>query len=87
MADSSAGSSTRWALVIDGHLQKPSGDEQDAITQFDTLRKQIGAAKGRSARDRCDQMVADIEELAKDPLANVDQLQRLRTALGPAAPA
>jgi len=74
-------------VVIDGHLQKPSGDEQDAITQFDTLRKQIAAAKGRSARDRCDQMVADIEELAKDPLANVDQLQRLRTALGPAAPA
>ena|SRR5664279_3811888 len=26
-------------------------------------------AKGRGARDRCDQMVADIEELAKDPLA------------------
>jgi|SRR5664279_3718369 hypothetical protein len=77
-------------VVIDGHLQKPSGDEQDAITQFDTLRKQIGAAKG--PRGVAPAIVVTrwwptSRNWPKTRSRNVDQLQRLRTALGPAAPA
>ncbi len=71
-------------VVINGDLQAPTADEQRALSQFAMLREAIGEAKQRTVRDRCDQLIADIQELAKDPLANRNELQRLRAALGPA---
>ena len=36
-------------------------DEQRALSQFAMLREAIGEAKQRTVRDRCDQLIADIQ--------------------------
>ncbi len=74
-------------VVIKKHLEAPSPDEEKALAQFRTLSEKIVEVKERTARERCDRMVADILALKEDPVTNHQELSRLREALGQVKPA
>ena len=59
-----------------------SEEDQDALDDLQKLAGEIEAVKQRAAVERVERVVADVRELAKDPEANRNALQRVRDALG-----
>jgi len=57
-------------------------EDQDALDDLHKLALEIEAVKQQAAVERVERVVADVRQLAKDPEANRDALQRVRDALG-----